>query len=63
MSVIDKNKQQFIKQLKSLKKVIYDYDEFCIIAEKIEWFSIDEKHNDWFIEYPEGICIRPVLKP
>jgi hypothetical protein len=57
MSVIDKNKQQFIKQLKSLKKVISDYDEFCIIAEKIKWFSIDEKHNDWFIKYPEGICI------
>lgn len=43
--------------LLSIKSVISNYEEFCYIAENLDWINIYEKHEDWTNTYPLGICI------
>lgn len=45
------------QSLNQLKKVLSDYNEFCNIAENIEWIDIIEEHENWFKTYPLVIFI------
>lgn len=45
------------QDIKLLKSVISNYNNFCFVAEKLEWIDIKEKHEDWFRIYPLGIFI------
>ena len=56
----------FMRQpLQQLERIIRDYTVFSCIAERLEWFALEERHEDWYKPqaYPLGIQLDAFLFP